>query len=324
MAGLAALALAAAPVARAGAGFDEYLGIRYGEAPIGDRRFAPSTLAPMVGAPDKHGQFGRFCMQPVPPQYWAYIDEIMSEDCLYINVHTPAGAAGSSSRLPVLLYIHGGGYTGGAGSFYNGSVLASRHDVVVATINYRLGSLGFLSLPELRQYNTTGGLNGIGDQITALTWVQQHIAQFGGDPDTVTLFGESAGAGSICNLLVSPKAKGLFKRAIMESGPCNGPWAPSTQHEALAGSAQFAEYISGGHPSLQSLRQIDAYKMVNTTPAGGLFGFVRVALSLSSLCACHVINDENAIAPPGNAGAGRSDPHANADRVLQGGNHELR
>lgn len=205
----------------ADAGFDEYLGIRYGAVA---ERFAPSDVESFAGPPDKHSQYKPFCMQPVPIQYWPYIGEIMSEDCLFINIHTPAGAAGSaSSPLPVMVYIHGGGYTGGAGSFYNGSTLAAHHNVVVATINYRLGSLGFISLPELQSlHNTTGGMNGIGDQITALRWVQQHIRSFGGDPETVTLFGESAGAGSICSLLVSPRAKGLFTRAIMESGPCNG------------------------------------------------------------------------------------------------------
>ena len=224
MVALALIALATTTTAATAAtptpgGFDEFLGIRYGEVP---NRFSPAQLATFDPASAKdHGKYGHICMQPVPAQYWPFIDTFMGEDCLFINVHTPSGAAAAAEDrlLPVMLYIHGGGFTGGAGSFYNGSVLAANHGVVVATINYRLGSLGFLSLDELKQSSnqSTGGLNGIRDQVTALHWVQQHISNFGGDPSQVTLFGESAGAESICSLLVSPLAKGLFKRAILES-----------------------------------------------------------------------------------------------------------
>ncbi|KAF7313860.1 Cholinesterase [Mycena chlorophos] len=141
-----------------------------------------------------------------------------NENCLFLNVFTPflPGSNQSGSKLkPVLFWIHGGAFTGGEGSdsIYDGGNLASREDVVVVTINYRLGALGFLALND----GVTKGNFGLGDQITALTWVQEHIASFGGDPTHVTIFGQSAGAGSVRALLGSPLTKGLFTGAIAES-----------------------------------------------------------------------------------------------------------
>ncbi len=140
-----------------------------------------------------------------------------SEDCLYLNVWAPASAA---QPLPVMVWLHGGGFTIGAGSLppYDGKALASR-DVVVVTVNYRLGHLGFFAHPALeeeageRLYNFA-----LLDQIAALQWVQENIHAFGGDAANVTLFGESAGARSVLSLMASPKAKGLFHKAIIQSG----------------------------------------------------------------------------------------------------------
>jgi para-nitrobenzyl esterase len=142
-----------------------------------------------------------------------------SEDCLHLTVWTPGSDAG---RRPVMVWIHGGGFTTGfSGSvLYDGAQLASRGDVVVVTVNYRLGALGFMA------HRALGGARGADfgnwgllDQIAGLRWVHDHIASFGGDPDTVTIFGESAGAMSVCALLVMPAARGLFHRAVVQSGP---------------------------------------------------------------------------------------------------------
>jgi para-nitrobenzyl esterase len=145
----------------------------------------------------------------------------MSEDCLTLNVWTPEGAGRSGPRLPVLVWVHGGAFVNGAGSlpWYDGSALAARGDVVVVTINYRLGVFGFLDLAEVggTDYEGSGNL-GLLDQIAALSWVHENIAGFGGDPNTVCIVGESAGAMCVGTLLATDAAKGLFHRAIMQSG----------------------------------------------------------------------------------------------------------
>jgi len=142
------------------------------------------------------------------------------EDCLTLNVWTPGIDGG---RRPVLVWIHGGGFLTGSGasSLYRGGRLASRGDVVVVTINYRLGILGFLAHPSLAGAAGTGAAGnwGLLDQIAALHWVRDHIAAFGGDPENVTIFGESAGAMSVADLLAAPAARGLFHKAIAQSGP---------------------------------------------------------------------------------------------------------
>jgi len=141
-----------------------------------------------------------------------------SEDCLYLNIWTPSPGG---AKRPVLVWIHGGAFVTGAGSLgaYNGKYLAARGDVVVVTINYRLGALGFLNLRDATDGKIGGtGAEGLSDQIMALSWVKQNIAAFGGDPGNVTIFGESAGAMSVGALLAAPSARGLFHKAILQSG----------------------------------------------------------------------------------------------------------
>jgi len=199
-----------------------YLGIPYAEPPVGELRWKePQPVASWedVLACD---EFGPAC----PQNPWPYpvLSGIMdvgatSEDCLYLNVWTPAESPDES--LPVMVWIHGGGFTTGAGniSIYNGRNLAEQ-GVVVVNFNYRLGPFGFLALPELSQESPNGvsGNYGMLDQIAALEWVQQNIEVFGGDPNSVTIFGESAGGASVCDLMASPLADGLFHGAIVESG----------------------------------------------------------------------------------------------------------
>src|SRR5690606_235599 len=142
------------------------------------------------------------------------LNDKMSEDCLYLNVWTPASSP--RERLPVMVWIHGGGFTAGAGSepWYGGANLAKR-GVVVVTINYRVDVFGFLAHQQLRSAGCEGSGNfGLMDQIAALKWVRKNIGRFGGDPNAVTLFGESAGSVAISALMVSPAAKGLYARVI--------------------------------------------------------------------------------------------------------------
>lgn len=143
------------------------------------------------------------------------------EDCLTLNIWRPQ----KSGSFPVMLWIHGGGFLQGSGTYemYNGARLAAEREIVMVTINYRLGPLGFMALPELAaedEHHSTGNY-GLLDQIQALKWVQQNIAGFGGDPGNVTIFGQSAGGISVCSLLVSPPAAGLFHKVINMSGPCD-------------------------------------------------------------------------------------------------------
>jgi para-nitrobenzyl esterase len=140
-----------------------------------------------------------------------------SEDCLFLNVFTPACG---DARRPVLFWLHGGAYTIGSGSSdgYDGTRFATNHDVVVVTINYRLGALGFTHLADLGEQYASSGNAGLLDQVLALQWARDNIAAFGGDPGNVTIFGESAGAGSVACLMAAPRAAGLFHKAIAESG----------------------------------------------------------------------------------------------------------
>jgi para-nitrobenzyl esterase len=191
-----------------------FKGIPYAAPPVGDLRWrVPKPAAHWEGT-RQADQFGPVCMQGG--------DQKMSEDCLYLNVWTGAKAAGlkTSDKRPVMLWIYGGGYNNGSGSqpMYDGEALAQKGAVVV-TFNYRLGALGFFSHPELtKESDRRGAANfGVMDAIAALQWVQHNIARFGGDPKRVTIFGESAGAGMVANLMTIPSAKGLFVRAIGES-----------------------------------------------------------------------------------------------------------
>ncbi|NOZ22205.1 MAG: carboxylesterase family protein [Planctomycetes bacterium] len=198
-----------------------YRGIPFAAPPIGDLRWKPpQPVAPWDGV-RTCVQYGPSCPQPTPLMGPPPTNS--SEDCLYLNVWTPVNRG--KKKLPVMVWIHGGGFTTGSGSglWYDGSALA-RQGVVVVTINYRLGPFGFLAHPLLSKESerNVSGNYGMLDQIEALKWVQENIAAFGGDPGCVTIFGESAGSASVCRLMVSPLTKGLFHRAIAESGGAHG------------------------------------------------------------------------------------------------------
>jgi para-nitrobenzyl esterase len=197
-------------------GIEKFRGVRYAAPPIGDLRFkAPLEPAPW-NEPADCTRFGPVAPQPAMPLANVGAEEGQSEDCLYVNVYTPACDDG---RRPVMFWLHGGGFTIGSGSSqgYDGARFATRHDVVVVTINYRLGVLGFLDLREREGFESSANA-GMLDQVRALEWVRDNIAAFGGDPDNVTIFGESAGAASVASLMAMPVAAGLFHKAIAQSG----------------------------------------------------------------------------------------------------------
>jgi para-nitrobenzyl esterase len=211
-------------------GLRVYKGVPFAAPPLGDLRWRPPARAASWAGRRKADAFAPACMQTgvsmpgeTPPA--------VSEDCLYLNIWTPARSA--RERLPVLVWIYGGGWINGSSSMplYWGDLLA-RKGVIVVTIAYRVGPLGFLALPELTRESPhqSSGNYGLMDQIAALEWVRRNIAAFGGDPRRVTIAGQSAGAMSVSILMASPLAKGLFQRAIGESGGLFEPLqlAPST------------------------------------------------------------------------------------------------
>ncbi|NXS08381.1 SASB hydrolase, partial [Neodrepanis coruscans] len=198
-----------------------FLGLPFAKPPVGSLRFSePQPPEPWEGVRDATA-YPPMCPQDsVQGQYFSdfitnrkeKVPLQMSEDCLYLNVYTPVSTG--EQKLPVLVWIHGGGLILGAASTYDGSALAALDNVVVVTIQYRLGILGYFSTGDEHARGNWGYL----DQVAALKWIQENIIHFGGDPGSVTITGESAGGISVSALILSPLAKGLFHKAISESG----------------------------------------------------------------------------------------------------------
>jgi para-nitrobenzyl esterase len=237
-----------------------FAGIPYAAPPVGARRFRPpAPPEPWAGVRDATS-FGALSWQAPGTlgDLLAMPKAACDEDCLTLNVQTPALDDGAR---PVMVWIHGGGFTGGTGAtpWYNGQRFAQHGDVVIVTINYRLGALGFLHLAELGgEAYASSGLNGILDQVAALEWVRDNIASFGGDPGQVTIFGESAGGMSVGTLLGLPRAKGLFHRAVPQSGAAHN--LSSTERAARVTELFLRE---AALPDLDALLAADPQTLVD-------------------------------------------------------------
>jgi para-nitrobenzyl esterase len=253
-----------------------FLGIPYAAPPVGQLRFQPpATPASWTGVRDVT-KFGSRCEQwPIWKDY-IFQDAGPSEDCLYLNVYTPATIK-AGSRLPVMLWIHGGGYTAGSGSEprYTDPALV-HHGVIVVTINYRLGVFGFLASSDLaKESGGKAGNYGLMDMVAALHWVQNNIAQFGGDPKNVTIFGESAGSFAVSTLMAVPAAQGLFAKVIGESGAPFGNVLPVTPLVKQASQDQAWVESLGLH-NLAELRAMTADKLLAAAEKKGVLSFAPV------------------------------------------------
>ena len=232
-----------------------WFGVPFAAPPVGSLRWRPpQPVVPWQGVMETTA-FSPACRQTV-----TWISNPQSEDCLYLNIWAPEKA----EKLPVIVWIHGGGYFGGTGAqpLYDGTRLTKK-GVIVVTINYRLGVFGFLATPELTAESPdhASGNQGILDQIAALAWVKANIAAFGGDPDRVTIMGESAGANSVAVLIASPAAKGLFQRAIAESGNYSVPLDASENARAdhKTAEAEGQAFLKAqGAATIADLRHMDA------------------------------------------------------------------
>ncbi len=227
-----------------------FRGVPYAAPPIGELRFRPPQPPARWEGVRPAVAYGTVSMQNASPinQFFGEEPEPMSEDCLYLNVVTPGI---DDARRPVVVWIHGGGFIMGSGSspLYDGTAFARRSGLVFVSLNYRLGELGFLYLDQVDDGYAGSGNLGILDQVAALEWVRDNIDRFGGDPDNVTIFGESAGGMSVGTLLAVPAARGLFHKAIAQSGaarnvlPAKVAAEVTTDFMARAGARSVADLL---------------------------------------------------------------------------------
>lgn len=253
-------------------GLNVFRGIPYARPPVGQQRWLPPQPPEAWSGVYEAKAFKPIAPQPqmfpeeVPPAFADMVKalgasnpEPMDEDCLHLNIWTPGL---DDARRPVMFWIHGGAFSNGSGSVpvYDGSVLATRGDVVVVTINYRLGALGFLNFNEITggKIPATGN-EGLLDQAAALEWVRDNIARFGGDPGNVLIFGESAGGMSVGALLGLPKARGLFHKAIPQSGACN---TALSLEDAVKVTEIYLDLLGVKASDADALRSLSAEKLI--------------------------------------------------------------
>lgn len=246
-------------------GVEGFLGIPYAAPPTGNLRWkAPKPAARWSGV-KQATEYGSQCPQPVSLDSAAGSTD---EDCLFVNVQRPVGTK-ASAKLPVYVYIHGGGFTTGSGE--NTEKVVRDTGVVGVSLNYRMGVLGFLSLPSLTRSQGSSGNYGLQDQQAALKWVQRNIARFGGDPRRVTIGGESAGGFSVCAQMESPGSRKLFSQAMIQSGAC----VSRTQRAAEQNGATVAAALGCSPSSLACLRRQPVTKLLDVggtqvkTPVSG-------------------------------------------------------
>jgi len=239
-------------------------GIPYAAPPVGDLRFrAPQPPKPWTEVADG-GRYGFVCPQPPVPVFPLDLGADQDEDCLSVNIWAPSGTKPGDGK-PVMVWVHGGAYVLGSGSqpLYDGRRLSSEGDVVVVTLNYRLGVFGFLDLFGMgsgrRQFDSNVGLR---DVLAALAWVRDNIAAFGGDPARVTLFGESAGAGVVTALLAVPQAEGLFAAAIAQSSPATSVY---THDRAQRVTHMVLDHLGIAAADAGQLVHVDVRSLISAT-----------------------------------------------------------
>ena len=276
------------PMVRAPAGAAEgemegdlrvFKGIPYALPPVGPARWTPPSPMPRWEGTRKAVEFGPACFQPKPQlsSLYAVGPMPMSEDCLTLNIWAPSGA----HNAPVFFWIYGGALSGGASRdpLYDGAGLAGR-GMVVVSINYRLGVLGWLAHPELSKESPLGvsGNYGLLDQIEALRWVKRNIGAFGGDPSNVTIAGESAGALSVMYLMAAPPARGLFAKAIAESAyMISTPELKRTSFGSPSAEERGVKLATALHaPDIAAMRAMDAAKLTADAPAAGFAPFGNI------------------------------------------------
>ncbi len=244
-----------------------YKGIPYARPPVGDLRWRAPKPPAVRTQPLPALQFSPECSQV--EMFPAYLrigrHPVRSEDCLYLNIWRPP----ENGVYPVMVWIHGGSLTSGSGSSsgYEGDLLAAEKDMVLVTFNYRLGALGFLAHPGLAAEDPhhSSGNYGMLDQVQTLKWVRRNIAKFGGDPDNVTIFGESAGGWSVCMHLASPLSTGLFQRAIMQSGGCD---MTRTMEQGFSNGEDFAARLGcSGAERIACMRSKSVEQVVGAMPS---------------------------------------------------------
>jgi para-nitrobenzyl esterase len=246
-----------------------FLGLPYAAPPVGALRWkAPEPPAKWEGTRDA-GNYGAHCYQGFPFPDMIFQDSGQSEDCLFLNVFTPANAK-PNSKLPVMFWIHGGGYSAGSASEprHNGDFLPNK-GVVLVTINYRLGVFGFLATSDMaKEADGAAGNYGLLDMVAALKWVKANIESFGGDPGNVTIFGESAGSFAVSTLMAAAPAQGLFHKAIGESG---GAFSDGLSIDTLETSEERndAWAVSIGASTLAALRGMSADAVLTASRAKG-------------------------------------------------------
>ncbi len=264
-----------------------FKGVPYAAPPTGERRWRSPEPAIRWSGVKRADRYGPACAQ-APLRGMTALSDASREDCLTLNVWTPRPKA--NARRPVMVWIHGGGFANGSGTSatFEGEHYAAR-GVVLVTLNYRLGVFGFLAHPELTRQtrSKSSGNFGLEDQIAALRWVKANIAQFGGDPANVTIFGQSAGGASVLNLVASPLTRGLFGKAIVQSGAARQAIAPAT----LADAEQRGEAFVGTQ-SIASLRALDQAALIKLAAAGGGSGGIRFGPSIDG----HVLTRDPASA----------------------------
>ncbi|HET7267976.1 MAG TPA: carboxylesterase family protein [Oleiagrimonas sp.] len=253
-------------------GLDEFKGVPYAAPPVDGLRWKPPQPVAAWQGVRKADHFGPRCMQRAIYGDMVFRSDGMSEDCLYLNVWTPALDTGKS--LPVLVYFYGGGFIAGDGSEprYDGASMAQR-GIVTVTVNYRLGVFGFLALPALAAespHHATGNY-GLLDQAAALRWVKRNIAAFGGDPDRITIAGESAGSMSVSALMASPLSRDLMQQAIGESGSMLANLTPRPLARAEKQGKAFRQHL--GADSLAQLRAMPADQLLAAAGGEGVAHF---------------------------------------------------